>query len=322
MERIYRWIKLSLFTLTINLSFSAFIVNAETVYRYVDKSIIVDSLLERVDPKATIIDEGGYKKTAAGVFSVSLPQGTQAPDVVYLKKQFSWLNAAATQTPPTAKAQSGNYVVGSSEGPVTLAKAGGQETQVTPGSRFTNGDVIRTGKGGKASLIIPGMRSVTSDQNSVLSINQLQNPSNVSTEVKLNRGTVFLETSKFQDSVHSFRVTTPLSIAAARGTEYLVSIEQGVSVICIIEGGVDVTKADKKPVAELTVTKPGDLLFQAVPELNARQYSEWLYAMVGTMDRLNQGSSTKTFTGYFPVIRKDSAYKTFWDANQNSGKRW
>ena len=295
---------------------------AET-YRYVDKAIVVDSLLERIDTKAVIIEPGNYKKSGKGLFDISLPEGAKAPDVVYLKKTLNWIYQSPAPSSAVALNKTGTLSLTSQPGQGAEFLSNGTWKPLTDKTIIVSGTTVRTPPATALTFAAPGIDSLRIDQASEFTFQQQKTAKGIQTKIELEKGTSFIRTLNKEGLIHDFSVSTPKSIAAARGTEYLVSHEKGVSVTCIIQGGVDVTTEKQKPVAELTVTRPSDLLFQAVPELNARQYSEWLYGMITRIQESNPETNTpRTFTGYLPVIRKGSHLKSAWEATNADRIKW
>jgi len=90
-------------------------LNAAT-YRYVDKALVVDSLLERIDKNAVVIQEGDYQKSGKGLFDVKLADGAKAPDVVYLKKTIQWLHQSPAPGAATRESNAGKLTLTSKTG--------------------------------------------------------------------------------------------------------------------------------------------------------------------------------------------------------------
>lgn len=308
----------SLFTLV-----ATFETRAEE-YRYVDKAVMVDSLLARMDPKGVIIEPADYKRLEDGRYEVKLPQMAGIPDVVYLKTEFSWIRNEAAPSKPDALSEAGTFKLLNLAGSVEVKKdESGAWQKAQPGVSLVSGSLIRTGKDSRISVAVPGMQSVIGEENSEIRLTQEPQRAQVRTEVLLKQGTLFIKSRGFEGASHDFRIKTPKSVAAARGTEYLVSHRNGVSVTCLVEGGVDVSDAKGRLVSGLQIQKQGDLLFQAVPELEGRQYSEWLYNMVSVMGGLNDaGAEGRTFTGYLPVVLRSGTLKSAWEVGQSARIKW
>ncbi|MEM6602226.1 MAG: FecR domain-containing protein, partial [Verrucomicrobiota bacterium] len=250
-------------------------------YRYVDQALIVDSLLERIDKNAVVIQEEDYRKSGKGLFEVTLPDGSKTPDVVYLKRTIPWLHQSPPPDTATRESNLGKLTLTSKsgDGVIRIDRGSGWEELTT--LTVASGVRIQTAPGVSANFAAPGLASLHLDRGSEILFRQEKSPSGVTSEIGITQGTSFIKTLKLESGQpHSFKIVSPISVSAARGTEYLVSHQDGVSVTCIVQGGVDVNRTDGKPVAQLTVERPGDLLFQAVPELSAKQYSEWLYNMI------------------------------------------
>ena len=298
-------------------------LHAET-YRYVDEALVVDSLLERIDKNAVVINEKAYQKSGKGLFDVALANDKKAPDVVYLKKTISWLHQSPAPGEATRESKAGNLTLISKVGSGTIEIDNGSGWQELTSHAISSGVRVRTSKGLTANFAAPGLAALHLDESSEMQFSQKKSPAGIASEVGITKGTSFIKTLKLDSGQpHTFKIVSPVSISAARGTEYLVSHNDGVSVTCIVQGGVDVNRTNGKAVAELNVEHPGDLLFQAVPELNAKQYSEWLYDMIVQIRAKNPADSQpRTFTGYLPVVRQDSHLKSFWEATDGGRIKW
>ncbi|MEM6883738.1 MAG: FecR domain-containing protein [Verrucomicrobiota bacterium] len=297
--------------------------NAVT-YRYVDEALVVDSLLERIDKNAVVIDEEDYQKSGKGLFEVELADDSKVPDVVYLKKTIQWLHQSPAPGEATQEANVGTLTLTSKSGNGLVEIDNGSGWQELTSQTIPTGASIRTAEGVSVNFSAPGVAGLHLDEKSEIQFIQKKISSGISSQIGITKGTSFIKTLKLKSGItHDFKIVTPISIAAARGTEYLVSHDDGVSVTCIVQGGVDVARTDGESVAELTVERPGDLLFQAVPELSAKQYSEWLYDMIVRIRAKNAADTTaRTFTGYLPVVRQDSHLKSFWEATDGGRIKW
>lgn len=296
-----------------------------TTYRYVDQALIVDSLLERIDKNATVIDENAYQKAGKGLFEVTLTDDTKAPEVVYLKKTIQWLYQTPAPGTSTSNTNIGTLTLTSKTGTGRVEVKTDSGWQELTSLQLPSGIQVRTTKGSVAHFSAPGLDALHLDEESEMQFTQEKTTYGVTSEVNLFKGTSFVRTLKLEDEAgdHDFKIRSPLGLAAARGTEYLVSYQDGVSVTCIVQGGVDVNRTNGESVAQLNVKLPGDLLFQAIPELSARQYSEWLYNMVVKIGAQNTvDAKPRTFTAYLPVVRKDSHLKSFWEAADGGRIKW
>lgn len=299
-------------------------VQAEVIYRYVDQAILVDSLLERIDPKAVIISPANYNKIKGGKFAVTLDQEGKAPEVVYLKTTLNWLKNDPPLKTEFLSTEVGQINVRSVQGTVEAkVPDSGAWVVALPGMALPIGSIIRTGEDSKASVQLPGLQSVIAGQDATFALEQTATENKVKTQLKVDQGTLFIKSAKFKGIPHDFSIRTPLGIAAARGTEYLTSHEDRTSVICVVEGEVKVLKDNQEQVANLNVKSEGELLFQAIPELSGRQYAEWLYQKAQEIAALNPDSTgTREFTAYLPVLRTDSQKDSIWEATSSNRIKW
>lgn len=132
-----------------------------------------------------------------------------------------------------------NFTVGD----VTVETAGVKAKAVL-GGEITEGSKIITGAKSFADIAVDGsvikiLENTTADMRQLFA-----DALGEHSELFLEQGKALVRISKKLGKGDSYRITTPTSVAAVRGTEFLVSEEEGASYIGCVEGTVEVRKAE------------------------------------------------------------------------------
>lgn len=113
-------------------------------------------------------------------------------------------------------------------GPVFLAR-GGPERPLTQPERLYQGDVVRTGKGGSAGLLLKDDTSISLGPDSRLSLDQFAfapTQGKLSLVARLLKGTMaFLSGRIAKLAPDAVKVETPVATVGIRGTYFLVQAE-------------------------------------------------------------------------------------------------
>ncbi len=175
----------------------------------------------------------------------------------------------------TAQRALATFVVGT----VTLERAGSAAAAVTHGHEFIRGDRVVTGP--RSLLVIQvGEESVLQvSADTSVEISALMEGGN--TRYSLDSGKVLARVRPLAKGA-SYTVQTKTSIAAVRGTEFGVSLEQGRPVVAVHDGNVavarvvDETPRDEKVVGKGSAALVADAITtRPVSAIEARDYEEF-----------------------------------------------
>lgn len=138
-------------------------------------------------------------------------------------------------------------------GTVTRKPARGSEAPLSKGAELAVGDVIQTGKDSAAVVVLGDSSVVMMQESSRVEIPAVPENSKGVQKAKVATGKIWFAVKKVQPG-SKFEVETDEAVAAVRGTEFLVEIDdQGETALTTAEGQVDVTdpagKEEAVPVA-------------------------------------------------------------------------
>ncbi len=162
-----------------------------------------------------------------------------------LSKKLS-LGLFVLVAPQLAMADSVPATVTSIKGDVVVTDASGKAVPVTQGSKLPAGDTVKTGATGTVGLtLVPGAGTVVQPNSSVkissLDFNKGADGSN-NRSIRLNLKNGSLISTLFKKDGHSdFQVATPYGVAAAKGTDWEVSVEGTTLTVSVADGVVTVT---------------------------------------------------------------------------------
>ena len=164
------------------------------------------------------------------------------------------LGLLVVSAPQIALADSVPATVTTIKGDVVVTDASGQQVQVTQGSKLPAGDTIKTGSTGTVGLtLVPGAGTVvqpnTTVKISTLDFNKgADGGNNRSIRLNLKNGTLI--STLFKKDGHSdFQVATPYGVAAAKGTDWEVTVEGTTLTVSVADGVVTVTDKAGKLIA-------------------------------------------------------------------------
>jgi hypothetical protein len=120
--------------------------------------------------------------------------------------------------------------------------ADGKTVSANVGDKITQGMVVKTGTKAIADIYFEGSVIRILEKSSVVMKELVKNlaDSKELTELYVENGKVFSKVTRKLTEGEKFRVNTPTAVAGVRGTEFLVSEEDGKSNIACIEGTVAV----------------------------------------------------------------------------------
>lgn len=120
--------------------------------------------------------------------------------------------------------------------------ADGKTVSANVGDKITQGMVVKTGTKAIADIYFEGSVIRILEKSSVVMKELVKNLSDSKelTELYVENGQVFSKVTRKLTEGEKFKVNTPTAVAGVRGTEFLVSEEEGKSNIACIEGTVAV----------------------------------------------------------------------------------
>jgi hypothetical protein len=154
---------------------------------------------------------------------------------------------AGLLTPPL-QADPTQAKVSSVTGPVTYAQPGSSEFKnLSEGMQLQAGSKIRTGKNGEAVVVIVPGAAMQISPNSEVTVDSMSVNETASGEtakrkalVSLSNGTVSALIDPKRSKETDFKIQTPQGVAAARGTFYAVTVENGKTYVGVKKGKVGV----------------------------------------------------------------------------------
>jgi len=160
----------------------------------------------------------------------------------------------------------------------------GKKTGAEVGAVVKNGAKVETGAGAFVDIYF-GDNAVRVLENSLVEIGSVvtnMKDNTEKSEYTVEKGKMFSRVTKKLAKGDEFTIKTPTTIAGVRGTEFLVSEENGKGMVACIDGKVavsDATAADKKGVEinageEVSVEPGKDLVVKALSEENRANLAE------------------------------------------------
>ncbi len=139
-----------------------------------------------------------------------------------------------------------NYI-----GTVTIQGSGGSR-QPEIGGSVAEGETVVTGGASSVDLVYNESALVRINENSSTRIDSVMATLKKSTDLSLQKGSIFTTVSKLKDD-ENFRVNTPTMVIAVRGTSFRVSSDDNISDTDVLSGTVRVNPVqDGKVVADVT----------------------------------------------------------------------
>ncbi|MCS7151358.1 MAG: FecR family protein [Endomicrobia bacterium] len=132
-----------------------------------------------------------------------------------------------------SEGESTSVVLSSYKGKVEILVEG-KKLSIKKGMLLKEDYIIRTGKDSMAVLIFQDGSNIVLGANSEISLRRLTNND---TTLDLKNGRLKAEVTPRQPG-QNFEVRTPVSVASVRGTKFMLSFENGISDLIVIEGNV------------------------------------------------------------------------------------
>jgi hypothetical protein len=142
------------------------------------------------------------------------------------------------------------WQVSKASGEVWVASGGVQPASLGTQATLNPGDSIRTGRNGRV-LLVRGQETILIAPNSAITIPQAEKDA-ASTVIQQQAGSISLEVEK--RSERNFEVETPYLVAAVKGTQFTVTVDQGSAKVDVSHGSVEV--ADFKS-GQIALVMPG-----------------------------------------------------------------
>jgi hypothetical protein len=149
----------------------------------------------------------------------------------------------------TLHAQQINAKASSVSGSVTYAAPDAKSFQpLTVGTELAPGTRVKTGRGSEAIIVIVTGAAVKVSENSEMTIESMSiegagaNPDKRKALLSLKSGTVSALIDPKRSKQTDFKIATPYGTAAARGTFYAVTVEDGKAYVGVKHGKVGVSR--------------------------------------------------------------------------------
>lgn len=130
------------------------------------------------------------------------------------------------------------------EGEVLVRMEGGGWARATIGTKLARGATLRTGEGGKLTILMDDGSKIFMDEETTLEIAELMKPRDKSTLgviLELMKGAIFSDVTKRDGTM--FEVETSVSVAGVKGTQFLTTYDGTTAETKVFDGEVNV--ADK-----------------------------------------------------------------------------
>ena len=142
------------------------------------------------------------------------------------------------------------WQVSKASGEVWVASSGVQPASLNDQAALKPGDSIRTGRNGRV-LLVRGSETILVAPNSAITLPATQKDAG-STTILQQAGSIKLEVDKRGE--RNFEVETPYLVAAVKGTQFTVTVSQGIAKVDVSHGSVEV--ADFKS-GQIALVMPG-----------------------------------------------------------------
>lgn len=130
------------------------------------------------------------------------------------------------------------------KGPVEVVPPGAKEGSVgMNGTALKEGDMVKTYGNSTAEIVIEGVGTIYIKPSSHITITTAQKKGDTTeTITTLGVGTIRAKVEKLLSTNSRFETRTPVSVAAVRGTTYIVSVtENGQTTVYVVDGEVALT---------------------------------------------------------------------------------
>lgn len=155
------------------------------------------------------------------------------------------------------------------------------------GMVIPSGSVIHTDSNSTAAVLIGGIDSVRFPAGSTGQVDHNFDNGKRTTTVSLTSGTVFAKVGKRKDETQDFKVKTPLGIAAARGTDFAVTLHDGNMIVFTAAGTVELFDKKGKMISSNIVTTLNTVLEQSTATMTPDQKAKALIEILQIVDTVN-----------------------------------
>ena len=144
-----------------------------------------------------------------------------------------WAEPVTSPDGSTPKVASNEMKLVAVHGSVSVQAPGGAVEHGTNGMIVPSGATVSTAAGSSAAVFSGGVNSERLLPNSGMVVNQTMEGMVRHTTVDLKKGSVFARVGKRTGETQNYEVRTADGVAAARGTEYVVSLMDGVTLVFV-----------------------------------------------------------------------------------------
>ncbi|MBM3500679.1 MAG: FecR domain-containing protein, partial [Armatimonadetes bacterium] len=163
---------------------------------------------------------------------------------------------------------------------------------VTADRNARAGSILRTGKGGHATLRWPDGTALRVSPNTTLTIDKctFDKRSDVSlSHFTLSAGRVWVNVIKMLSAESKFEISTPTATAGVRGTSFAIEVSPGATDVLVYEGEVEVRAGEQsigvKGGQTLAVTESGNTALRELDERERAEAQEALAELPAPTDR-------------------------------------
>jgi hypothetical protein len=266
---------------------------------------------------------------------IKVPGSASSPDVsgnVPTSRSPSRLYWAEPITPPEGNPPSvaiDEMKLVAVHGPVTLKLPNGDTKSGVDGMIVPSGTSITTADNASAAVFIGGVDSARFTSNTEAKVTENLDDSGRHTNIKLRMGSVFNRVGHRPGEKQDYEVHTPEAIAAARGTNYAVSVVNsgGQEVtICATKDGV-VTLTDLADGHKITITplSGNQVAVGSVPQLPIALLQSVLLAFLNDLQQfdvtimaiaaMNPRDRTPAEEAYYEANKGFDSYTKMYDVN-------
>jgi len=142
-----------------------------------------------------------------------------------------------TLTPDVVKAQ---LIIESGS---VQVKHTGSWTEATSGMELYQSDSVRTGYNSSASIILFKGSVIRLDNNTEITLKKIIQQEETSVTIQQDAGRTW-NTVKKISGIDNYEVQTPTTVASVRGTSFDVNFQNGITVVSVIKGMVNISKTE------------------------------------------------------------------------------
>jgi len=200
-----------------------------------------------------------------GLPTGNVVQNNPTPTKLYWAEPVTPING------PAPKVASDQMMLVEVHGSVTVKTPDGQTAVGTNGMLVPSGAIVATAPNASAAVFMGGINSARFLPQSEASVAQNVNGSVRKTTVDLHKGTVFSRVGRRAGETEDYKVHTPEGVAAAHGTEFLVTIaksgDQSFTLCFVKNSEVGLTDNSGKQTFTITTQGNNQVAFASFPHL-------------------------------------------------------